>query len=93
MTCPAVADHSESLYSCFNGKKLKYFRGNHQIVSYEDCEDPAIDVDALLKDVDFLRETLVRVAPELATNHHNYVRVSAIEQLVGKAMSYVNTMK
>jgi hypothetical protein len=58
-----------------------------------DFEDPGIDMDALLGNIDHLRETLVKAAPELASNHHNYVRVSAIEQLVTKAMGYVKSMK
>jgi hypothetical protein len=63
------------------------------LMNYQDFEDPAIDMDALLGDIDRLRETLARAAPELASNHHNYVRVSAIEQLMGKVMVYVKSMK
>ncbi len=63
------------------------------LMNYPDFEDPAIDMDALLGNVDLLRETLAKAAPELATNHHNYVRVSAIEQLITKAMNYVKSMK
>lgn len=58
-----------------------------------DFEDPVIDMDALLGNIDRLRETLAQAAPELASNHHNYVRVSAIEQLITKAMGYVKSMK
>ena len=58
-----------------------------------DFEDPAIDMDALLGDIDHLRETLVKAAPQLPNNHHNYVRVSAIEQLMAKVMVYVKSMK
>ena len=63
------------------------------LMNDQDFEDPAIDMDTLLGDIDRLRETLVRAAPELASNHHNYVRVSAIEQLIGKVMVYVKGMK
>jgi hypothetical protein len=63
------------------------------LMNEPDFEDPAIDMDALLGDIDRLRETLVSAAPELANNHHNYVRVSAIEQLMTKVMVYVKSMK
>jgi hypothetical protein len=63
------------------------------LMSYPDFEDPAIDMDTLLGNVDLLRETLSKAVPGLAENHHNYVRVSAIEQLIAKAMGYVKSMK
>jgi hypothetical protein len=63
------------------------------LMNYPDFEDPAIDMDALLGDIDRLRDTLVKAGPELANNHHNYVRVSAIEQLMAKVMVYVKGMK
>jgi hypothetical protein len=56
-------------------------------------EDPAIDMDALLGNIDLLRDTLAKAAPDLANHHHNYVRVSAIEQLMAKVMVYVKSMK
>jgi len=63
------------------------------LMNEPDFEDPAIDIEALLGDIDRLRKTLVKAAPELAINHHNYVRVSAIEQLMAKVMVYVKSMK
>jgi hypothetical protein len=63
------------------------------MMNYPDLDDPEIDMDALLGNIDLLRETLAKAAPGLASNHHNYVRVSAIEQLVTKAMGYVKSMK
>jgi hypothetical protein len=55
--------------------------------------DPEIDVVKLLGDIDLIRETIARAAPELSSNHHNYVRVSAIESLIEKALNYANSMK
>jgi hypothetical protein len=63
------------------------------LMNEPDFEDPAIDMEALLGDIDRLRETLVKAAPQLRDNHHNYVRVSAIEQLMAKVMVYVKSMK
>lgn len=55
--------------------------------------DPEIDIVGLLGNIDRIRETIVKATPELSSNHHNYVRVSAIESLVEKALNYANTMK
>jgi hypothetical protein len=55
--------------------------------------DPEIDVGTLLGNIDRIRETIVNAAPDLQSNHHNYVRVSAIEGLVEKALNYAKSMK
>lgn len=63
------------------------------MMSDQDIGDPEIDVQALLGDIDLIRDTVAAAAPGLGQNHHNYVRVSAIEDLVGKALKYVRSMK
>jgi hypothetical protein len=63
------------------------------LMSHPDFEDPPIDMNALLGNIDLMGETLAKAAPGLPANHHNYVRVSAVEQLVAKAMGYVKSMK
>lgn len=59
----------------------------------QELSDPEIDIQALLGNIDYMREVIVKAAPDLQANHHNYVRVSAIEQLITKALGYVRTMK
>lgn len=63
------------------------------LMDYSDLEDPEIDMSVLLGNIDHMRDALVKASPGLASNHHNYVRVSAIEQLITKAMGYVKSMK
>ena len=62
-------------------------------MSDQEFADPGIDVPALLGNIDRIRETIARAAPELRTNHHNYVRVSAIEGLIEKALKYADSMR
>lgn len=63
------------------------------MMSDQEIADPEIDIANLLGNIDRIRETIVKATPELRSNHHNYVRVSAIEGLVEKALNYANSMK
>lgn len=54
--------------------------------------DQEIDVQALLDNIDRIRATIVKAAPGLRDNHHNFVRVSVIEELVGQALGYAKKM-
>ncbi|MGA9141574.1 MAG: hypothetical protein WBZ29_15225 [Methanocella sp.] len=62
-------------------------------MSDQEIADPEIDVGTLLGNIERIRETIVNAAPGLQSNHHNYVRVSAIEGLVEKAINYAKSMK
>ena len=55
-------------------------------------EEDEIDVRALLSDIDYIRTVIARAEADLRNNHHNWVRVSAIEQLVEKAKGYAAAM-
>ena len=63
------------------------------MMSDQEIADPEIDIATLLGNIDRIRDTIARAAPELLSNHHNYVRVSAIEGLVEKALNYAKSMK
>lgn len=62
-------------------------------MSDQEIADPEIDVATLLDNIDRIRATIAEAAPGLRRNHHNYVRVSAIETLVEKALNYASSMK
>ena len=62
------------------------------MIDQEPADEP-IDVEALLGSIDEMRAAIVRAAPGLRENHHNYVRVSAIEPLIDRAIGYARSME
>ncbi len=55
--------------------------------------DPEIDVQALIDNLEKIRGIIVRAGPGLRSNHHNLVRVSVIDELITQALSYADSMK
>lgn len=55
--------------------------------------DLEIDVPGIIRNLDQIREILVRSEPGLPDNHHNFVRASVIGELIVQALGYASTMK
>lgn len=55
--------------------------------------DPEIDVQALIDNIEKIRDILLKAGPGLPGNHHNLVRVSVIDELITQALSYADSMK
>lgn len=56
-------------------------------------KDQEIDVPAIVRNIDRIREILIKAEPGLSVNHHNTVRASVIEELIENALHYADTMK
>jgi len=86
-----------SLTKCFHlllsHNSFKCPRADQGVMSDLEPADEPIDIEALLGSIDQLRSAIVRAAPGLQENHHNYVRVSAIEPLIARAIGYARSMK